>query len=132
MQFAVAQALNAGTAVELTRGEDHISIWVDANNNGVRDDEDVNIFLTKNGGFYTESPTFKGIIDTVLRDKMKQAASLLMQHAGDVDAATQQELCDLALAFVLKASKPAEEVAASVTASAPAPMQGGDWAKYTA
>ena len=33
---------NSQTAVEITRRDDSLDIWVDANDNGIRDDDDVN------------------------------------------------------------------------------------------
>lgn len=42
-------SVTANTAVEVTKGADHLDIWVDANNNGLRDDDDVNIFVTAGG-----------------------------------------------------------------------------------
>lgn len=105
------------TAVEITKGDDHLSIWVDANNNGVRDDDDVNIFVTKSGGFYTESPTFKHALDTHLREKLKEA-SLALLIAGH-DPVAEEHICDLALKLVLDATR--EQTATAVGAEAAQP-----------
>lgn len=92
------------TAVEITQNEDSLSIWVDANNNGVRDDDDVNIFVTKSGGFYTESPTFKGVIDELLREKVRQLSLVMLE--GKAGNTTEQMLHEAALQFVVKATTP--------------------------
>jgi hypothetical protein len=95
-------------AVEVTRGDDHLSIWVDANQNGIKDDDDVNIFVTEAGGFYTESPTFVGEVDGFLRDTLKELALEYMKAPGQ--HAVEQKLCDVALKFVEKATTPTGEV----------------------
>ena len=70
-------------AVELTRGEDHLDIWVDANNNGVRDDDDVNIYVTAGGGFYTVSPTFKNALDEAIQERIRElSVALLTEEAA--------------------------------------------------
>lgn len=96
------------TAVELTKGLDHLDIWVDANNNGVRDDDDVNIYVTAGGGFYTVSPTFRNALDTAIQSRIKElAVALLTQPARN--AAQEETLCELALELVLKAMEPSDE-----------------------
>lgn len=94
-------------AVEVTRGDDHLSIWVDANQNGIRDDDDVNIFVTEAGGFYTESPTFVGEVDGFLRDTLKELALTYMKSPGQKDIETK--LCNVALKFVEKAITPTDK-----------------------
>lgn len=89
------------TAVEITRGDDHLDIWVDANNNGVRDDDDVNIFVTKNGSLYTESPNFKGQIDQILKERVRELGVALLNAPQDREIETR--LCTLALEMVEKA-----------------------------
>ena len=91
-------------AVEVTRGDDHLSIWVDANQNGIKDDDDVNIFVTETGGFYTESPTFVGEVDGFLRDTLKELALKYLQEPEQKEV--EQKLCDVALKFVEKATTP--------------------------
>lgn len=88
-------------AVEVTKGEDFLNIWVDANNNGVRDDDDVNIFVTKSGGFFAESPTFKDALDAHLKQKL-QEASIALIEAGH-DPVAEEAICDLAFELVVKA-----------------------------
>lgn len=95
------------TAVEITRHEDSLSIWVDANNNGVRDDDDVNIFVTQSGGIYTESPTFKGTIDETLRERIRVLSLGILEGTAEPTAETM--LSDAALQFVLKAITPTGE-----------------------
>lgn len=99
----------AQTAVEVTKGPDHVDIWVDANNNGVRDDDDVNIFVTKSGGFYAESPCLKQKFDQVLRERVREAALALMSGADLPTTHEEQILRDLALELVVKAMQPAAE-----------------------
>lgn len=94
---------HARTAVELTKGEDHVSIWVDANNNGLRDDDDVNIFVTKNGGFYTESASFKAALDGHLRDKLKEAAMALLEVYPRLDPVREDQICTMALDLIVRA-----------------------------
>jgi hypothetical protein len=90
-------------AVEITKLDDSLSIWVDANNNGIRDDDDVNIFVTKAGGFYTESPTFKAALDAHLTEKLKTASLALLETFPNSDPVKENEICDIALALVVKA-----------------------------
>ena len=66
--------LDGRTAVEITQRGDSLDIWVDANNNGLRDDDDVNIFVTAGGGFYTVSPTFRHALDTTIQARIKELA----------------------------------------------------------
>ena len=91
------------TAVEITKREDSLDIWVDANNNGVRDDDDVNIFVTAGGGFYTISPTFKQPLDTAIQARIKEVATALLAAGGN-DAAAEQQLRDLSLELVIRAT----------------------------
>jgi len=98
------QAKQLTMAVEVTRGDDHLSIWVDANQNGIKDDDDVNIFVTETGGFYTESPTFVGEVDGFLRDTLKELALKYMQTPAEKEV--EQKLCEVALKFVEKATTP--------------------------
>ena len=99
---AQAETKQLTMAVEVTRGDDHLSIWVDANQNGIRDDDDVNIFVTEAGGFYTESPTFIGEVDGFLKDTLKELALKYLKEPGQTDV--EQKLCDVALKFVEKAT----------------------------
>lgn len=110
------------TAVEITKGDDHLSIWVDANNNGVRDDDDVNIFVTSAGGFYTESPTFKHALDAHLRDRLKEASLALLQAGHDPVA--QEHICELALQLVINATQEAAPQAALAPAEEAGAPQG--------
>lgn len=96
--------LHPHTAVEITRRDDSLDIWVDANNNGKRDDDDVNIYITASGGFYTVSPTFKQALDTTIQNRIKELAVLLLNEPH-VDKAIEGTLCDLALELVVKATK---------------------------
>ena len=98
------------TAVEITKGDDHLDIWVDANNNGVRDDDDVNIYVTKNGSIYATSPMFKRSLDHVLRDRLRDAAVSLLIHPKASDPEIEHNLRALSLEMVVKAIAP-EEVA---------------------
>ncbi len=91
------------TAVEVTRRDDSLDIWVDANNNGVRDDDDVNIYVTAGGGFYTVSPTFKHALDMAIQSRIKELAVLLLNEPH-VDQAVENTLRDLALELVVKAT----------------------------
>jgi hypothetical protein len=100
------------TAVELTRGDDHLSIWVDANNNGVRDDDDVNIFITQSGGFYTESASFKATLNAHLRDRLKTAALMLMKSQPGSDPISEKQVCGLALQLIVQAQSGAQAEAA--------------------
>lgn len=95
------------TAVEITKRDDSLDIWVDANNNGERDDDDVNIYVTAGGGFYTISPTFKNPLDAGLQAQIKEVATALLTAGGD-DAQAEQTLRDLSLELVLRATTDAE------------------------
>ena len=95
--------VSSDVAVEITQGVDHLDIWVDANNNGVRDDDDVNIFVTAGGGFYTTSPTFKHALDTVIQQRIKELAVMLINEPH-ADQAVKSTLRDLALELVVKAT----------------------------
>lgn len=92
-------------AVEITRGEDSLDIWVDANNNGQRDDDDVNIFVTKGGGFYTTSPTFKHALDAVVQKRIQELAVAMLSNASDVNESSETTLRQLALELVTKATQ---------------------------
>lgn len=96
---------HANTAVELTMGTDHLELWVDANNNGVRDDDDVNIFVTASGGFYTTSPTFKQALDSVIQTQIKELAMALLSNPKARLDDTQIALRELALELVVKATQ---------------------------
>lgn len=100
---------NPALAVEITRGEDHLDIWVDANNNGERDDDDVNIYVTKNGGFYTVSPTFKHALDAAIQNRIKELAVAMLSGGAAADKHSEQTLSKLALELVVKAISPEEE-----------------------
>ena len=100
-------SLHAHTAVEITKKGDSLDIWVDANNNGERDDDDVNIYVTAGGGFYTVSPTFKHALDTVIQNRIKQLAVMLLNEPH-TDQAVENTLRDLALELVLKAQADGE------------------------
>jgi len=91
------------TAVEITKRDDSLDIWVDANNNGVRDDDDVNIFVTAGGGFYTISPTFHHALDATIQLRIKALAVDLLT-TGKTDTTAEQALRDLALELVLRAT----------------------------
>ena len=75
--------LDGRTAVEITQRGDSLDIWVDANNNGLRDDDDVNIFVTAGGGFYTVSPTFRHALDTTIQARIKELAVARPAHVGN-------------------------------------------------
>ncbi len=92
------------TAVEITNQGDSLDIWVDANNNGLRDDDDVNIFVTAGGGFYTTSPSFKNALDAVLQSRIKELAVMILNEPH-MDRAVESTLRDLALELVVKAQK---------------------------
>lgn len=94
----------ATLAVELTRGDDHLDIWVDANNNGKRDDDDVNIFVTASGGFYTVSPTFKHALDASLQKRIKALAVALLTDPFYLNERNENSLREMALELVLKAT----------------------------
>ncbi len=91
------------TAVEITKRDDSLDIWVDANNNGVRDDDDVNIFVTAGGGFYTISPTFRHPLDPTIQMRIKALAIKLLTE-GRPDSTSEQELRNLALELVVRAT----------------------------
>lgn len=97
-------------AVEITKGDDFLNIWVDANNNGVRDDDDVNIFVSKSGHLFAESVTFKQTLDAHLKQRLQEASVALMT-AGH-DATMEDKICDLALELVVQACRAPEVVAA--------------------
>jgi hypothetical protein len=101
---------NLQTAVEITRGADSLDIWVDANNNGVRDDDDVNIFISQSGSIYATSPLFKRPLDAVLRDRLRDTAVALMSNAGFATADAEDTLRQLSLALVVKATATDEAV----------------------
>lgn len=95
----------ADLAVEITRREDSLDIWVDANNNGVRDDDDVNIFVTAGGGFYTVSPTFKQALDNAIQSRIKELSVMLLKHGDRDDSASiESHLRELSLELVVKAT----------------------------
>lgn len=97
--------VSAELAVEITRRDDSLDIWVDANNNGVRDDDDVNIFVTAGGGFYTVSPTFKHALDNVIQRRIKELSVMLLKHSDRDDAPSiESHLRELALELVIKAT----------------------------
>jgi hypothetical protein len=97
-------------AVEITKHDDSLDIWVDANNNGMKDDDDVNIFVTSGGGFYTVSPTFKYALDTTIQNRIKELAiELLKSEAQNLPA--EKNLRDLALELVVKATGLNEQAA---------------------
>ncbi len=98
--------LDGTTAVEIRQNEDSLDIWVDANNNGKRDDDDVNIFVTASGGFYTVSPTFRHALDSAIQGRIKELAVELLtkpQTPLTYDE-TRQNLRSLALELVVKAT----------------------------
>ena len=100
---------NIETAVEMTRGDDHLELWVDANNNGVRDDDDVSIYVTASGGFYTVSPTFKNALDSVLQARIKElAVAMLANKQAQPDTQAENTLRNLALELVVKATQSSE------------------------
>ena len=105
-------------AVELNKGDDHLNIWVDANNNGVRDDDDVNIYVTSGGGFYTTSPTFKQKLDETIQTRIKALAVALLQEDGHAPAKAEETLCELALELVVKATKETTDAAIAHLAAA--------------
>lgn len=97
-------------AVEITKGDDFLNIWVDANNNGVRDDDDVNIFVSKCGSLFAQSPTFKQALDAHLKQRLQEASVALMTTGHD--SVVEEQICDLALEIVVRAcSQPALEAA---------------------
>lgn len=96
--------LDGSTAVEITKRDDSLDIWVDANNNGARDDDDVNIFVTAGGGFYTISPTFKHALDTTIQARIKELSVALLTTPHIPNSDTENTLRNLALELVLKAT----------------------------
>lgn len=106
-------------AVEVTKGDDFLNIWVDANNNGVRDDDDVNIFVSKCGNLFAESPTFKQSLDAHLKQRLQEASMALMQ-AGHDDT-KEEEICDLALELVIKACTLPQAIETVAVSETPAP-----------
>ncbi len=95
----------AQTAVEVTKRDDSLDIWVDANNNGLRDDDDVNIFVTAGGGFYTLSPTFKQALDSVIQARIKELAVALLTKPETQPTDAEHTLRELALELVMKATR---------------------------
>jgi len=95
---------HAHTAVEITQRDDSLDIWVDANNNGVRDDDDVNIFVTAGGGFYTVSPTFKNALDTAIQARIKELSISLLTQPAMQTTGSEEVLRELALELVVKAT----------------------------
>jgi hypothetical protein len=96
-------------AVEITKNADSLDIWVDANNNGARDDDDVNIYVTAGGGFYTTSPTFKQALDTVIQSSIKELAVALLNNSANFNnAPAEAKLRELALELVVKATAATE------------------------
>lgn len=93
----------ASLAVEVTKGDDHLDIWVDANNNGLRDDDDVNIFVTAGGGFYTVSPTFKHALDSTIQKQIKDLAIALLTDPYQLNTRNENILRELALELVVRA-----------------------------
>lgn len=105
----------ANTAVELTLGPDHLELWVDANNNGIRDDDDVNIFVTATGGFYTTSPTFKHALDGALQAQIRDLAMAMLSNPRAREDETQDTLRELALELVVRATTDNGSLAAQQT-----------------
>lgn len=91
------------TAVEITTGDDHVDIWVDANNNGVRDDDDVEIYITKSGSVYVDSLHLKSPIDELLKSKMRDMAVQLIENQALGDENQESALSAIALELVQKA-----------------------------
>ena len=98
-------------AVEITKGDDFLNIWVDANNNGVRDDDDVNIFISKCGGLFAQSPTFKQSLDAHLKQRLQEASVALMTTGHDT--VMEDQICDLALEMVVRACRQPDVAAAA-------------------
>lgn len=118
------------TAVEITTGDDHVDIWVDANNNGVRDDDDVEIYITRNGSFYVDSLHLKSPLDEALKEKLRESALKLIEAQAFNADNEESHLSNLALALVQKALIPSAEqpvlatpqpLAPAVTAAPQAP-----------
>jgi hypothetical protein len=97
------------TAVEITAGTDHVDIWVDANNNGVRDDDDVEIYITKSGSVYVDSLHLKSPIDQLLKEKLRDAAVKLIENQAFSDDNSENALSSIALELVQKALQPPVE-----------------------
>lgn len=100
--------IDGSTAVEITKGDDSLDIWVDANNNGTRDDDDVNIYVTAGGGFYTVSPTFKHALDTTIQARIKELSVALLTAPDAQPSDAENTLRNLALELVLKATREGE------------------------
>ena len=96
-------------AVELTKGPDYLDIWVDTNNNGVRDDDDVNIFVSSSGSIYAQSASFKATLDAHLKDRLKEASMALMERFPGNDPVAEQQICSIALQMIVKATNEAAE-----------------------
>ena len=120
-------------AVELAKGDDHLDIWVDANNNGVRDDDDVNIYVTASGGFYTVSPTFKQALDSTIQARIKELAVALLTRREANATQAEEVLCELALELVVKAQTAEEPPAVEAWEAAPlfVPVA-EEWANHAA
>lgn len=93
-------------AVEITTGADHVDIWVDANNNGVRDDDDVEIYITRNGSVYVDSLHLKQPLDELLKEKLRDSALKLIENQAFSPDNEESHLSALALAMVQKALQP--------------------------
>ena len=100
-----SQLHTAKTAVDITKLDDSLNIWVDANNNGQRDDGDVNIFITSGGGLYTISPTFRHALDTTIQERIKELGVAMLTQPNTNHSHTEQALRDLALELVLNATR---------------------------
>ena len=96
-------ALAHNTAVEITTGADHVDIWVDANNNGMRDDDDVEIYVTRNGSMYVDSLHLTGPLDEYLKEKLCEAAIRLIENQACGDENAENRLSTIALELVRKA-----------------------------
>ena len=102
-------------AVELTKGPDYLDIWVDTNNNGVRDDDDVNIFVSSSGNVYAQSASFKATLDAHLKERLKEASMALMERFPGSDPVAEQQICSIALQMIVKATNEAAEAPVSAT-----------------
>lgn len=100
--------VSATTAVEIATGDDHVDIWVDANNNGERDDDDVEIYITKSGSVYVDSLHLRNPLDQVLKEKLRDAAVKLIENQAFTAEVSEQHLSSLALELVQKALAPAD------------------------
>lgn len=96
-------------AVEITTGTDHVDIWVDANNNGVRDDDDVEIYITRNGSVYVDSLHLKQPLDMHLKEKLRTAALTLIENQAFQTPHEETHLSQIALEMVQKALQPAAQ-----------------------